>query len=62
MEKKQYIQPKIKNKVLSFERNLMQQGSEQTSNPWDWNSINPRDPDDPVFVGSEDDVWDDTDY
>ena len=38
MEKKQYIQPQIKNSVLKYERSLMQQGSEETSNPWDWNT------------------------
>ena len=38
MKKKQYIQPLIKNRNLTMERHLLQQGSEQTSNPWDWNS------------------------
>ena len=60
MEKKQYIQPLIKNKTVRYE-NLMQQGSEQTSNPWDWNSLDPHDPQDPVFEGKGADVWDDFD-
>lgn len=38
MKKKQYIQPSIKKHIPLLERHLMQQGSEQTSNPWDWNS------------------------
>lgn len=38
MEKKQYIQPLIKKKIFTIERHLLQQASEQTSNPWDWNS------------------------
>jgi len=62
MEKKQYIQPQIKNRVLKYERSLMQQGSEETSNPWDWNSLDPRDPEDPSFESKGSNAWEEVDY
>lgn len=62
MEKKQYIQPQIKSKVVKCEGSFLQQGTEQTSNPWDWNSLSPDDPEDPVFEGKDNNVWEEVDY
>lgn len=59
--KKSYIKPNIK--VLTQRLELMLfDGTEDTGDPSDWQSLDPDDPQDPHFQGKSGNVWYDGEF
>lgn len=64
MKKREYSKPQVKIHIPHLEHMICNgTNGEETEDPWEFNSLGPNDPDDPILLGGKgNNVWGDSEY